>query len=150
MTSRRPSELEKATSLCSRDGSRAVLCANLTFELYYRLGHHEGAREWPEAMTEYQRVLGLAGQVRGRGDLKAATQEAVSRLSPKLGQVVVPKRGKRSCAEDTIWLRPGVHSIRSSTASSSRSRSKRARSCALASAPAPPAPGWPACRFRAC
>jgi len=106
-------QLEKATSLCSRDGSRAALCANLTFELYYRLGQiHEGAREWPEAMSEYQRVLGLAGQVRGRGDLKAATQEAVSRLSPKLGQVVVPKRGKRSCAEDTIWLRPGVHSIK--------------------------------------
>ncbi len=106
-------QLEKATSLCSREGTRATVCASLTFELYYRLGQiHEQAREWPEAMTEYQRLLSLSGQVRGRADLKSAAQEAVARLSPKLGQVVVPKRGKRSCSEDTIWLRPGSHSIK--------------------------------------
>jgi serine/threonine protein kinase/HEAT repeat protein len=106
-------QLEKATSLCSREGPRAVLCANLTFEPYYRLGEiHEQAREWPEAMTEYQRLLSLSAQVKGRGDLKSATGAAVARLSPKLGQVVVSKRGKRGCTEDTIWLRPGTHSIK--------------------------------------
>jgi len=106
-------QMEKAVGLCSRDRGRVVACASLTFELYFRLGQiHEQQKEWPEAMAEYQRVLALASQVRGRADLKSGAQEAVGRLSPRLGQVVVPKRSKRGCSEDTIWLRPGTHSIK--------------------------------------
>lgn len=106
-------QMEKAIGLCSRDPQHAALCTNLSFELLSRLGQiHEQQREWPEAMTEYQRLLALAPQVRGKADVKAATQAAVQRLAPKLGQVVVPKRTKRGCQEETIWMRPGQTSIK--------------------------------------
>ena len=70
---------------------------------------------FPQAMSEYQKVLALSPQVHGKSDIKLATQEAVRRLTPRLGQVVVPVRTRRGCQEETIWLRPGTHSIRVDT-----------------------------------
>jgi hypothetical protein len=63
-------------------------------------------------MTEYQRLLSLGAQVRGKADVKGSAQEAVERLAPRLGQVVVSKRTRRGCQEETVWVPPGVHLIK--------------------------------------
>ena len=109
-------QMDKAVAICSRDSKHSAICAIITFDLVYKLGQiHEQQKEWPEAMLEYQRVLALSPQVRGKGDIKANTEAAVQRLSARLGQVVVPRRGKRGCQEETIWMRPGTTSIKVDT-----------------------------------
>jgi len=108
-------QMEKAIALCSRDRDRqhVTVCANLSFDLVYRLGQiHERQKEWPEAMTEYQRLLSLSPQVRGKSDIKATAQAAVERLAPRLGQVIVSKQTRHGCQEETIWMRPGTHYIK--------------------------------------
>ncbi len=106
-------QMQKAVGLCSRERQHAVQCAQLTYELFYRLGQiHEQQKEWPQAMNEYQRNLALSMQVRGRNDIKSDAQEAVQRLQPRLGQVVVMRPGKRGCQEEPMWLPPGTHSIK--------------------------------------
>ena len=106
-------QLGKALALCSRDRRRGGPCTGYSFDILYRLGQiHEEQKALPEAMSEYQQVLALGPQVRGQGETKAAVKAAIDRLAPRLGQVVVPKRTKRGCQEETIWLRAGSHSIR--------------------------------------
>lgn len=106
-------QMEKAIGLCSREHEKAAQCAQLSFELRYHLGEiHEKAKEWPEAMDEYQEVLAISDKVRGKADIKSGTQAAVARLAPRLGQVIVPKNTKRGCQEEIHWLRPGPASIK--------------------------------------
>ena len=65
----------------------------------------------PEAMAEYQTVLRTSTIPRGKAELRSAAQQAVSRLSARLGQVIVRSPGKpgskKACEEVTMWMRPG-------------------------------------------
>lgn len=106
--------LEKAHALCSRDRKHAAECAVLTYETSYRLGQiYEQQKALPEAMTEYQKLLRTSTAPRGKAELRSATQEAVGRLSSRLGQVIVRSQGKPggkktpACEEVTMWMRPG-------------------------------------------
>jgi HEAT repeat protein/predicted Ser/Thr protein kinase len=109
-------QMAQALGMCSREHGSGGPCTAFSLDILYRLGQiHEQQNDFPEAMSEYQRVLALAPQVHGKLEIKAAVQEAVRRLAPRLGQVVVPMRTKRGCQEDTIWMRPGTHSIRVNT-----------------------------------
>lgn len=105
--------MAQALGLCSRERVPSGACTAYSFDILYRLGQiHEQQNDFPEAMSEYQKVLALSAQVHGKNDIKAAVQEAVRRLTPRLGQVVVPMRTKQGCQQESIWLRPGTHSIR--------------------------------------
>lgn len=109
--------LEKADALCARDRKHAQACAKLTYELTFRLAHvYEAEERWADAMSEYQKLTqpapgGGASANRGTVEQRAAVQEAIIRLSPRLGQVIFPKRKRGKCQEVTVWLPPGSHLI---------------------------------------
>ncbi len=106
-------QMAQALGLCSREHVPSGPCTAYSFDILYRLGQiHEQQNDFPEAMSAYQKVLSLSAQVHGKNDIKTAVQEAVRRLTPRLGQVVVPMRTKHGCQQESIWLRPGTHSIR--------------------------------------
>ena len=106
-------EMEMALSLCSRDRKNSSRCKALSLELIYRLGQiHERQKAWPEAMNEYQQLVVLAAQVRGKSDIRAAARAAIERLAAHLGQVLVARQTDRGCQQDSIWMRPGIHSIK--------------------------------------
>ncbi|MBL9006208.1 MAG: HEAT repeat domain-containing protein, partial [Myxococcales bacterium] len=104
--------LERAHALCGRDRKHAAECAVLVYETSYRLGQiYEQQKALPEAMAEYQTVLRTSTIPRGKAELRSAAQQAVSRLSARLGQVIVRSPGKpgskKACEEVTMWMRPG-------------------------------------------
>lgn len=106
-------QIEKAVALCAQDRRYAVQCATFTLDLHYRLGQvHEGEKHLDAAMVEYQRVLAIAPQVRGKADIKAGAQAAATRLSRSLGQVILSKKTKRGCQTETQWFRTGTVTIR--------------------------------------
>jgi hypothetical protein len=106
-------QLEKASALCSRDHKHAQACAGLTLEVSDLLGRiYEDQNDLPQAMSAFQRVAERAAQVRGKNEQKAYAQQAISRLRPKLGQVVFTEKRKRGCQTDVNWVHPGTTFVR--------------------------------------
>jgi hypothetical protein len=105
--------LGKAQRLCApKTKPPTPGCSELSFDLSYQLGRaHEGQRHLAQAMTEYENAIKLASQKRGKPALLGEAQEAVLRLVPRLGVVVVPKKIQKSCREVPIWMEPGQHEI---------------------------------------
>ena len=102
--------LEKARKLCGK-GRRAG-CATLGFDVSYQLARlHESQGHSAEAMQEYERVVKQASTISGRDKEKTSAQEAVLRLVPKLGVIVMPKQQGGSCREVSLWMPPGTHEV---------------------------------------
>lgn len=102
--------LEKANSLCNRERKFPQPCAELLIDINFHLGQiHEASDRLPEAVTAYQKVV--QGASRGHEDRKSAAQDALTRLLPNLGQVVIPKTVKKRCQEVTLYMLPGTHMI---------------------------------------
>jgi hypothetical protein len=106
-------QLEKASALCARDKKHAQACAGLTLESSYLLGQiYVDQNALPEAMTAFQRVSERAVNVRGKNEQKAYAEDAIKKLQPKLGQVIVTQKGKKGCQKEVNWLRPGEVDLR--------------------------------------
>jgi hypothetical protein len=106
-------QLEKASALCARDKKHAQACAGLTIEASFLLGKiYEEQNDLPQAMAAFQRVAEREANVRGKNEQKAYAQQAIARLRPKLGQVIVAQKDKRGCQEEVNWLHPGTTYVR--------------------------------------
>jgi HEAT repeat protein len=101
---------EKANSLCNRERKYPQPCNELLIDINYHLGQiHEAVERFPEAVSSYQKVV--QGSSRTHEEQKNAAQEAMKRLLPNLGQVVIPKTVKNHCQEVTLFMIPGTHMI---------------------------------------
>lgn len=105
-------QLQKVNALCSRNKKAASDCPLLMAQAGLKLGQiFEAQKEPGEAMSEYQRVVSLGGA--GKSDLRSEAEQAVSRLSSQLGQVITLQRDKKGkCVQGTIWLPPGSHMVK--------------------------------------
>ncbi|MBL9004535.1 MAG: HEAT repeat domain-containing protein [Myxococcales bacterium] len=99
---------EKAHALCANNRLRAKPCAQLVIEVAYQLAQaYEALERWPEAMTWYDK-LNLP-QVRLSPERKSHVQQALARLQPRLGKIVMRRKQAGRCQETTIWMPPGQH-----------------------------------------
>lgn len=105
--------LERARKLCAKD-KRSASCAELGLNLSFHLGRtYEAQGQLAEAMTEFERVVkaSAGGRDKGRAAQLSTAQEAVLRLVPKLGVVVIKRRGASGCQQTSRWMPPGTHQI---------------------------------------
>lgn len=103
--------LEKARKLCSKP-ERNSGCDALLFDVSFQLARmHEAQGHLAEAMQEFQRAVKQAPSVSGKDRDKAAVQDAVLRLVPRLGILIMPKKTGRSCQEVSLWMQPGTHEV---------------------------------------
>ncbi len=102
--------LEKANSLCNREGKSLPPCVDLSVEIHFQLGQlHEAVDRPAEAVTAYQKVL--QASTRAGGSRRGEAQKAVDRLLPNVGRVVIRKPGKGRCQDVTLYMLPGKHLI---------------------------------------
>ncbi|MFO0578056.1 MAG: tetratricopeptide repeat protein [Polyangia bacterium] len=105
--------LERARKLCAKD-KRSATCAELAINLSFHLGRaYEAQGQLAEAMTEFERVIKApsAGRDKARAAQQQVAQEAVLRLVPKLGVVVIKRRAGSACQQTSRWMPPGSHRI---------------------------------------
>ena len=103
--------LSRARLLCARerDGAAAEACARLAPEIGTLLGGiFAQQKRWPEAMTEYQKVVHGSGRARPSAQQRAEAQRAIVRLGLNLGQVVIRRRQGGACKDEIHWVLPGV------------------------------------------
>ncbi len=95
-------QYERASFLCGRDRAHKKACVALELSLAANRGLiFEQQRRFSEAMAEYQRAL----STRGPGRIAAA--EAINRLAPQLGKVILRHSSRGKCKERVQWLLPG-------------------------------------------
>jgi hypothetical protein len=103
---------ERASSRCAYDRRHAGACANLALEVGLDRGRlFEEQRQWDQAMTEYQRVTRSATRGRFAALKRISAQEAIVRLSPYVGQVVIRRAVNGQCRDETLWLLPGKQTV---------------------------------------
>ena len=96
-------QYDRASALCRRDRANKKACAALEVSLAADRGLiFEQQKRYSAAMTEYQKAL---GGPRGKGRVRAA--EAIARLAPQLGKVILHSMVKGKCQERIQWLLPG-------------------------------------------
>ena len=104
--------LEKADRLCSREHRSSAACTEVSFDIAYHLGRaHEEQRHLAQAMAEYEKAIKLSSRSRAKPELLAEAQDGIVRLVPRLGVLIVPKKGRGGCQEVSIWMEPGQHEI---------------------------------------
>ena len=104
--------LEKADRLCSREHRSSAACTEVSFDIAYHLGRaHEEQRHLAQAMAEYEKAIELSSRSRAKPELLAEAQDGIVRLVPRLGVLIVPKKGRGGCQEVSIWMEPGQHEI---------------------------------------
>ena len=104
--------LERARKLCAKGRERRADCDSLLFDVSYQLARlHETQGHLAEAMGEYERAVKQAPTVNGKAREKSAVQDAVLRLVPKLGILIMPKQSGGACQEVSLWMTPGTHSV---------------------------------------
>ncbi len=72
---------------------------------------YEAGAQWAEAMAEYQRVAHFSGARRAKPEQRSAALEAIVRLSPRLGRIVIAKLIKGKCQLSEMWMPPGTQTI---------------------------------------
>jgi hypothetical protein len=106
-------QLEQALSLCSQDRKNAAACAVLSLDMTFRLGQVRAKQnEWPEAMTEYQKVTTMLRKVKARPELKSQVEKVMKELRGYVCKVVVRARVGTRCVEDTVWVGPGSRTVK--------------------------------------
>jgi hypothetical protein len=106
-------QLEQALSICSQDRKNAAACAVLAIDMTFRLGQVRAKQnEWPEAMTEYQKVTAMLRKVKVRPELKAQVEKVMKELRGYVCKVVVRARVGTRCVEDTVWVGPGSRTVK--------------------------------------
>jgi HEAT repeat protein len=105
--------LERAQRLCSHEHRASPLCSELSIDISYHLGRaHEEQHNLARAMTEYQAAMKAAAAAgKTQSPLASEAQEAVVRLVPQLGVVILPKPTKKGCRELPVWMEPGPQEI---------------------------------------
>jgi tetratricopeptide (TPR) repeat protein len=99
---------EKAHALCTNNRLRAKPCAQLVIEVAYHLAQaYEALERWPEAMTWYDKLS--LPQVRLSPERRSHVQQALVRLQPRLGKIIMRRKQAGHCQETTIWMPPGQH-----------------------------------------
>ena len=85
--------LERARKLCAKGRERrrtVTACCSMCRISWLAL--HETQGHLAEAMGEYERAVKQAPTVNGKAREKSAVQDAVLRLVPKLGILIMPKQ----------------------------------------------------------
>jgi hypothetical protein len=96
-------QYDRAVSLCSRDRTHKKACTTLELGLALDRGRSfEAQKRYSEAMAEYQKAVDG-----GRGKVRVQAAEAMSRLQPQLGKVILHSLVKGKCQERVQWLLPG-------------------------------------------
>ena len=96
-------QYDRANALCSRDRAHKKACTTLELTLALDRGRiFEEQKRLSEAMAEYQKAV---DGTRGKPRVQAA--EALSRLAPQLGKVILRSLVKGKCQERVQWLLPG-------------------------------------------
>jgi tetratricopeptide (TPR) repeat protein len=94
---------DRASTLCGRDRTHKKACLTLELGLALDRGRsYEALARYGEAMTEYQKAV---DGTRGKTRVQAA--DAMSRLSPQLGRVILRSVVSGKCQERVQWLVPG-------------------------------------------
>jgi len=94
---------DRASALCSHERANKKACQVL--ELYLALSRgriYEQEKRFGEAMAEYQKLA-----EGGHGKARVEGAEAIARLSPQLGKVILRTAVKGKCQERVQWLIPG-------------------------------------------
>ena len=107
-------QLERARALCLRPSSRESEgpCGSIQLLASATLGElYEEDKQYGEAMTAYQQVLTLSSKVKGQSEAKQAAQLGSSRLSGRVGQVIVGMLVSGRCQPTSYWLNPGQHQV---------------------------------------
>ena len=88
-------------------------CGNIGLDAYYQIGRlHENANAYHLAIDAYQTAFGLGERITGRSELKEQINEAIARLRPKVGQVIVRSMVKGKCQSRISWLPRGSYYVR--------------------------------------
>lgn len=99
---------ERATARCSHNRQSRGVCGPRATELTYKLARaFESQAQWAEAVTEYQKVARASGTSRAKAEQRAKALEAVIRLSPRLGRLLITQVIKGKCREQEKLLPPG-------------------------------------------
>ncbi len=105
--------LEKINSTCARSRKEAALaCADVAPELGLALGRvYEAQQQWALAMREYDKLKKESTTRPPTPAQRAEVNAALKRLSPRLGQVIIPKIVHKRCQEAVLWMAPGTHTV---------------------------------------
>ena len=96
-------QYDRANALCSHDRAHKKACATLELTLALERGRiFEEQQRLSEAMAEYQKAV---DGTKGKPRVQAA--EALGRLAPQLGKVILRSLVKGKCQERVQWLLPG-------------------------------------------
>lgn len=97
-------QYDRANALCSRDRVHKKACTTLELTLALERGRiFEEQKRLSEAMAEYQKAV---DGTKGKPRVQAA--EALARLAPQLGKVILRSLVKGKCQERVQWLLPGT------------------------------------------
>jgi HEAT repeat protein len=104
--------LEKVNSSCARSRKdAAAVCAELAYELSLALGRvYEAESQWALAMRAYDKLRTVPG-AHPTAPQRAEVAAAIKRLSPRLGQVIIPRIAHKRCQESVVWMVPGTHTV---------------------------------------
>ena len=64
-----------------------------------------------EAINEYEQIEARSASLRLDPSAKEALAQAIARLRPKLGRVLIRKPGNGKCQESSLWTLPGTISV---------------------------------------
>lgn len=94
---------DRASALCGHDRANKKACLVLELNLALSRGRiFEQEKRFSEAMAEYQKLA-----EGGHGKARVEGAEAIARLSPQLGKVILRTAVKGKCQERVQWLIPG-------------------------------------------
>lgn len=100
--------LEKAHALCLNNRVLAKPCVPLGTEVAYHMAAvYEALERWPEAMTWYEKLSQPA--VRLSVERRGVVQQAMARLAPRLGKIIMIRKQSGRCQETAVWMPPGQH-----------------------------------------
>ena len=105
-------QIEKATSLCLAGKQLGGECGKLAYQSGTRLGQlYEREGQWGEAMAEYDWLSSHASALALTPEQGAQLAQARTRIEPRVGRIIMPKRTGSRCQELTIWMKVGTHQI---------------------------------------
>ncbi len=103
---------ERARTRCAKARDNRAVCSPRITELSFQLARAlESQGQLAEALTEYQKVARATGAAKAKGEQRSRALEAVIRLSPRLGRLIITQIVKGKCKEQEQLLPPGSQMV---------------------------------------
>ena len=103
---------ERARARCAHARQNRAVCSPRITELTYQLARaFESQGQLAEAMAEYQKVAHASGAARAKGEQRSRALEAMIRLAPRLGRIIITQLVQGKCKEQEKLLPPGSQMV---------------------------------------